>query len=529
MDDNNNNNENEEILKRKKIRRILLLKTDEELKFISKKKSNIMINSKTLREINKKYNSYNILLSEKAKVYFNFVKTGEKIVSNNIKQINSLRITQKEKKNEKSIKLFYNSNDEDSNSPTLNFIPKKIEVGIKKFDISKISPKNERKNNNLFEDNFNLEIALSTISKDDKSNKSIKLEKRGLFKLVDKIMNIKMNEDNENNEEIIKKNILILRKYCNKLRNPKKRIKRLNKQKTQSTSKNIEEIKEINNRGNNRKRFTITDKNFLKKKSLFEKEDKANYTKIKRNEARINTTKHLDLKIKEIDLQIEKVKNKDKKCLKRISSSKIIQKLHSINIKDKEKEKKSNMPPPNKRKIRKMQTLTGNIKNQLSEMNKQKYIKNKNSEINKNYESTPSSTLKNHLLSSKFERPKFQFNNSTNLKNMTNNKLPTKSKFNQLADKNSRNNNNKEKKEKKEIVQSYFNHKERNEKNRYSTRKAKRNSIKIYDKYLHFSRKEDKTKLTRLEKNINFVDNEDEIDKMNILSDFNRKSNMTNL
>ena len=100
MDDDND--EDEETVKRKKIRKILLLKTDDELKMISKNKSNIMINSKTTDEINKSYNLYNILLSEKSKIYFNFVKTEERIVSNNIKPISPVKVKKEKKKNRKA-------------------------------------------------------------------------------------------------------------------------------------------------------------------------------------------------------------------------------------------------------------------------------------------------------------------------------------------------------------------------------------------------------------------------------------------
>ena len=52
----------DEVLKAKKIRRILLLKTDADLKKNSKINSNILINSKTIQELNKTYNSYQRLL-----------------------------------------------------------------------------------------------------------------------------------------------------------------------------------------------------------------------------------------------------------------------------------------------------------------------------------------------------------------------------------------------------------------------------------------------------------------------------------
>ena len=464
MDDNNINKENGEILKRKKIRRLLLLKTDEELKKMSKKNANIMINSKTIREINKSYKFYNILLSEKTKIYFYRVKTGEKIVSNNIKTLNTMRITKNEKKKVKSKKLFNKYNSEvNTNSPILGYLPKKLELRIKRYDIPKRSSQNERKDNLKTNEN-NLE---NVESKDDKVNKSIKIEKRGLFKLVDKIVNFKMNKKIE---KIIKNNIIKLRKYCNELKKPKKRIKRLNKQKTQSTPKNDDDIIK---RGNYTKRFTIANKNFLNKKSLFEKHDKNLDSKLKRNGVHINTTKSIDEKLQEMHVQKEKSKEKNEL---RLTITRGFKKRNSIN---KLKKNEIISPPPNKRKLSQLKTLTDNINNEVLERNKLNNIKyNRNIEITKNNEMR--STVKNHLLSSKFERPKLQFkkfNKNSSTKNMPN-RVEIKSLFNQQSEKNNKN-IYREKKEKKENILSFFNNKEKNEKNHNSTKKTKRYSIKI--------------------------------------------------
>ena len=76
---NENEIMDEETEKAKKIRRILLLKTDEDLKSNSKRYSNIMINSKTIKELNQAYNSYKILLSESSPIYSNYVQLSEKL------------------------------------------------------------------------------------------------------------------------------------------------------------------------------------------------------------------------------------------------------------------------------------------------------------------------------------------------------------------------------------------------------------------------------------------------------------------
>lgn len=477
-----------------------------------------MINSKTIREMNKSYNLYNILLSEKSKVYYNYIKIEEKIVSNNIRQVNSYKFINNDRKIEKPNKLINNSIEEDSNSPVFsNFIPKKINLGLIKFVPPKRSSKMDKNIDGLILNNFNFE---KRISNEEIVNKSTKLEKRGLFKLVDKIVNIKMNEDTE---EIIKRNILKLRKYCNKLRKPKKRIKKFNKQKTSQTPKS-----KIDKRFHNRKRMTMTDgKNIFKRKSLFENnnQDKRMEFKIKRVQGRISTTKCLNFDIPELDeisindIEIEKEKKKEKvkekenlKKLLKMTSSKAIKKLNYIN-KDNYFES-----PPNKRKIRKMQTLK-DIKIDL-DINKLKAVKyNKNAEINKNDESAPliSKNIKNQLLSSKFQRPpKYQFNNNNKNLNFFLNKQQSKSKFNPINDKNDKNASNREKKEK---ILFGINNKEKINKQRYSTRKSKRSSGRNFERF-HFSKKLEKIKIGK----ISFDENENKIYEMDILSEFNRKT-----
>ena len=169
-------------------------------------------------------------------------------------------------------------------------------------------------------------------------NKSTKIERKGLFKLVDKIVNIKMN--NENKEEMIKKNIIKLRKYCNRLKKTKKNLKKINKLKSESISKKIKEKKEKkdkfnNNHNNNKKRMTITsNKNFLKK-SLFGV-DKIIDEKLERGEHRGNTTKSLHSKnvIKEYKKEKEKEKGKDKEKdkekkpkINRVASFKVLKQM----------------------------------------------------------------------------------------------------------------------------------------------------------------------------------------------------------
>ena len=208
----------------------------------------------------------------------------------------------------------------------------------------------------------------------------------------------------------------------------------------------------------------------------------------------------------------EKKKEKDKekesnKIFLKMTSSNAIKKLNYIN-----KDNNNFESPPIKRKIRKMQTLK-NIKIAL-DLNKLKSIKyNKITEINKNDESIPfvSKNQKNKLLSSKFQRPQ--------IKNL--NFLPkhqSKSKFNLNNDKNEKNDKNLSNKEKKESILFGINNKEKNDKQRYSTRKSKRSSGKFFDRYL-LSKKFEKIKVGKISSD----DNENNIYNMDFLFEFNRK------
>jgi hypothetical protein len=268
-------------------------------------------------------------------------------------------------------------------------------------------------------------------------------------------------------------------------------------------------------------------KNLIKKKNKKKNKNKnenknetKNEMKVKRIQNHLSTTKYLDCKILEMQ--------KDKK-LERMASTRIvkIKKINSIANKDKKLEPALN---PKKRKIRKMQTLTGNVKNQFLELSK---IKNSNSkvtkisEITKNDESLTNKNPKNHLLSSKIQRPpKFQFNNNNNNNNNNNaknsaNKELTKSKFNPKVDNNNKNANKillstrdkKETEKDKTNIQYYLSFVHCKEKNRFSTRKSKKYSVKMFDNIPN--KKDEKWKVRK-----SFGGEEKDIQ---LFSDFNKK------
>ena len=469
----NTNNDDEEKSKRKKIRRILLIKTDEELKKIAKRNINVMINSKTSEEMNKSYDLYNILLSEKSKVYYYEIKTEEFIfpICHDIKQIRSTKLVSKTKNIAMSIKTVKNNCNEE-NSPIINFFPKKIDLGLRKFK----PPKRKTKNFYILEgflDEKNNYNSSNGNGNGTQLIKSTKVQTKGLYKLVDKIINIKMNEDIE---KVIKKNIIKLRKYCNELKIPKNELKKQNKMKKQPSPNNDTKPKE-------KKRMTLTSNKHFFKKSLFGSIDKKNDTKIKKIITNLKSTKILHVEMQEMNLASHNKKEEIE--TNKIISTKNVMKHHLT-----QKEKK-NESPVKKRKLKKMKSMNGNFHKERIEFKIKKKIKfTKYSEKIKNAgEFTMKHAHENHeakchFLSSKFEDASKYIINNNNTNTPT--KESQKSKYNFLFGKKT----HKEltNKEKRETIQSFFNNKEKKEKQKILNLKEKKN--RIYNKCLHYSKKE---------------------------------------
>ena len=519
-----------ENLKRKKIRRILLIRTDEELKKMLKRKSKIMINSRTSEEINKSYDLYNILLSEKTKVYGNFIRTEEKIFPiinnnnksnnyNNIKKIHPKRLISKTKMIEMPIKTLDTTFDDELSprSPILNFFPTKIDLGHKKFNIPKrksekivilegfFNPNDKtilienQLNSNV---NQNVKILNSnekhlnsngktidskgkTIDSNgntltynaNKMNKSTRVQKKRLYKLVDKIMYIKMNEYTEKK---VKKNIIRLRKYCNKLKIPKVEPKKHNKLKILS-EQHDKKVKE-------KKRMTLTDgKNFFKK-SLFGSIDKKSNHKKRMQKPRLKSSKYVIEKKNEIysnDLKDKKREEEEDEgeIINKIISSKQFTKYISIRREQK-------LDSPNKkRKLKRMKTLNGNFKTQRIESNIKKKIKfTKDSEKIKNWGDLTTKHLnKKDNIISKRNNISTKFDIATK----NNNRKKTLVELN--------------KKEKKENIQTFFNNKEKKEKFKNSNQKDKKSKKQIYNKCLHYSKKDESIELFNFDKKWNNI------------------------
>jgi hypothetical protein len=297
---------NEEILRRKRIRKTLLLKVNDEIKEISDSKPKLLINSKTIEELEKVYNRSNILLIEKGIIYSNYVKEEIRIYPNK-KIIPKYREKSVKNKVEKT-KLEVNgpSYEEDVVSPIINFIPKKINLGSKKVPIfEKRYTKNNGSIQKFIENNLNVENA--PLEKEDQLNKSFKIEKSNMNKLIEKILAIK---NNENMESIIKSNIKKLRKYCYKFRIKKK--KKRNKSQEQKANINITSSKNITIKKTDKERKSSPFKIIPHPLPSTKKQTKISYLNIHKKLKKLKTLNEEDGP----SLKIEKEKTKVKKQLK---------------------------------------------------------------------------------------------------------------------------------------------------------------------------------------------------------------------
>ena len=357
----------EQASKAKKIRRILLLKTDKELKKSSKINSNIMINSKTTQELNKTYNSYKILLSERTIIYSNYVTIVSKIVPNEDNKPIIHRKTQAKNFEELNLKIMNSSFE--SNSPDINYFPSKIDLGKKKFSYRK---KGSLNSPHFFEE----KILKENKAKENEANKSTKLNKKNIIKVIDKIAMIKLHTDMEN--EYITKNFIKLRKYCNKLIKKKKKAK-----------KTIKLRQKLN------KRKTLIASNIIFRKSLFGSKDNNIEEKITKDDSFRKPHRHFNEKIIEKDDFLS-----NKTSNQRVQKICSFKDLDTIKAKEKEKEKTTGK---NKKFLR-LQTL--NYNNKESDINLNSNHKNK-IELNKNEAilNKANIILKGHIYSTKMTRP----------------------------------------------------------------------------------------------------------------------------
>ena len=391
MDNIDNDEENK---KAKKVRRILLLKTDQELKKNSKRYLNIMINSKTIQELNQAYNSYKILLSESSPIYSNYVQ----IYDNMFPEKPKIVFKEKEiiiKNREDQIIKSLNSSME-SHSPAIDYIPNKIDLGKKKFSFMKKGSINNNNSPKIFEgikskENINREGEEG--EEENKKIKSSKIGNKNIHKVIDKIVRIKLPFETEDDDNAITKNIIHLRKYCYKLKKRRKKNKKFNKPKVILSVKKQKKDRGIE-RPKVKKRKTVVNLHIYTKKSLFGMKDDGQETVLKREDTFDNqNNKKLDEKIlTEEDNKFEKNNsntNMHERKTYKMNSFKDLKTIREKTNADK------------KRNIRRIQTL--NPKNQpvfINKLSQKKEIKKKDSilkQVNK--------ILKEPIISTKITRP----------------------------------------------------------------------------------------------------------------------------
>lgn len=373
-----------EIIKRKKIRKLLLLKINDELKQISKTKSNIMINSKTIQELNQIYNQNNILLFEKSKIYSNYIRTEETVISKNMSPLNitkTLNKSQSKNKFKTRIRLDHkisqfgmSSFDDDSVSPIKNFFPKKIELARNKFLKRKSKPRN---NKSIIVDP---EKHSDYSDKDIGEKKKLKSTKLGngdlhLHKLIEKITTIK---NNESTEALIIENIKKLRNYCYQLRKRKKRVKRMSLYKNNSFRKKSRDKEKKVDIEFIQKRNTKIDKHPVKE-SFFSVQQKMeqNYKKGNlRNEQSLSPSSPKFCKLqKKSTSKVAKFTN---------NSIKI-----SMNPRMSKNKNHSSLKSKDKERVKKLQTLNEDIEIRITHKSHKKKNKKTKTEEKYNDENAP--------------------------------------------------------------------------------------------------------------------------------------------
>ena len=382
-------NDEKEIAKAKKIRRILLLKTNNELEKYSKKEGDIKINSKTIQELNEAYNSYKILISESASIYSNYVE-----LMQNMQPINSPREKKPKetpnKKGEEQNNISLNSSFE-SHCPPVDFVPNKIDLGKRKKGLRKKKTLDSANSPKIFE-------TINQKETEDIIIKSTKLRNKNINKVIDRIVCLKSQDDFEDDNNNIKKNVMKLRKYCYKLIKRKKKVKKPKlalsvKRKPKEKEKGKEGTKII-------KRKTLIYSSYFNKNSLlFGNKEKE---KEKKNNQDPLLTRENTLEFKSNHFQ-PKLSDRDKKIIIRNESidSQDINNIKLNSLKDLKtiRERAEDINQEKKNKFKRMQTL--NTKNNPSptkftkkqSLNKQSSLKQVNE------------VLKGSMVSTKFARP----------------------------------------------------------------------------------------------------------------------------
>ena len=335
----------------KKIRRFLLLKTNQELKVNTQKNINIMINTKTLQELNQAYNSYQILLSEASPIYFNYVEIFEETFPN-------ISLKQQKKSvdipNLKKLETFKHLDSSfESQSPDINYIPKKMDLGQQKLKIKKLETLKNDDSPKIMDEI----ISLNECKPKEEKHSEIKTTKLGnkvISKVIDKIVSIKLQTNMEEDDENIMENVVKMRKYCSKLIKRKKKFnKRPIKKKQSYSPKKLTKDKTIEKNRYKKRQTLINSNEFVKNYLLLgTKEKNHNIVSTREeNNDKINIKKIYE---KEKSLDIVKTNMNNKKTYK-------LDSLNNMKIIEERAKEKINLEK--KRKLRRGKTL--NEKNKV--------------------------------------------------------------------------------------------------------------------------------------------------------------------
>jgi len=294
----------------------------------------------------------------------------------------------------------------ESHRPQIEFIPNKIDLGKKKFSFRKKGSIKNQNSPKIF-DKMDLKVSKSKECEDIKI-KSTKLGNKGINKVIDKIVRIKLPMDTE--DDAITKSVIKLRRYCYKLIKKRKKCKKNSKPKPISSIRKGRKDKDKDKdkdkkcdkgieRPKYRKRRTNVAYNMLRRKSLFGIKDNIQEAVLKMEDTYEKSKEDLKMKTieKEKEKQIEKNKsNLHERKAQKMNSFKDLKTIREIREKENEK-----LNIDRKRKLRRVQTL--NLRNQppyLNKLSQKKEIKKSDSVLKQ-----VNQILKEPMISTKFARP----------------------------------------------------------------------------------------------------------------------------
>ena len=278
----------------------------------------------------------------------------------------------------------------------------KLNKKKKKFNFRKKGSIRNPNSPKIF-DEMNLKVSKSKECEDIKI-KSTKLGNKGINKVIDKIVRIKLPTDIEDDDNIMK-SVIKLRKYCYKLIKRRKKSKR---QKPQLLS--LKKTRGMDKNKTSKRKTLIYSNTLLKNSLLFGQKETSHEAMLTREDTYVQKPNLFLFERRERQLTKNDSNRSHEKKAYKLNSFRDLQ-----TIRERVKEK-INMNVDKKRKLRRVQTL--NLRNQpVSSKLSQKKNSKKSDNVNKQIHSL----LKGHMISTKFLRPsKFVIINN-NINNNINN------------------------------------------------------------------------------------------------------------